>query len=355
MRKSAKMIFFTVFLFLVGFQWTVNAKVICKYSTDGEQDNIILETENDENMLTKASGFANRGTLTKKVTFHDGNGLPLENGNCPTISVYVTRWNADYILYKTKDECEKDQGTCIVNIVGKKGDDSQSTSSNANSRQQYKLKSSTASSCQYVSEPDEAVQLDVTQKSNKLSFSCSVQAAVSTACNVTNSSASIFDNNGTFTCPAYVYATKTLENSSNLSRYKLTIEDSGTEADQDRTEEKDKADGTVNIDDMNGTIGCTGVFGTVDANGNFTEESFGWLIQTALNYIKIAGPILVILLSMIEFIKAILSSDEEAMKKAQSRLVIRIIAVVVLFLLPFLVGEVLKLINGISNPTCGFK
>lgn len=120
-------------------------------------------------------------------------------------------------------------------------------------------------------------------------------------------------------------------------------------------EEKDKENSNVDLNGLNSGIGCEGIFGTTDANGNFTKESFGWLIQTALNYIKIIGPVLVIILSMLEFIKAIATSDEDAMKKAQSRLVVRLIAVVVLFLLPFLVGEVLKLINGLSNPTCGFK
>ena len=104
----------------------------------------------------------------------------------------------------------------------------------------------------------------------------------------------------------------------------------------------------------NGTQSCEGIF-KVDANGNFEENSFGWLLQKMLNYVKIAGPILVILFTMFEFAKAIIISDEEAMKKAQSRLVIRLVAVLALFLLPFLVEQALKLINGLSNPTCFFK
>ncbi len=109
---------------------------------------------------------------------------------------------------------------------------------------------------------------------------------------------------------------------------------------------------SVDISDFQNQQTCEGVFGAVDSDGNFEEESFGWLLQTILNYMKIAGPVLMILFSMFEFIKAIAVSDEETMKKAQSRLVTRIIAVVILFLLPYLVGEILKLINGISNPTC---
>ena len=111
----------------------------------------------------------------------------------------------------------------------------------------------------------------------------------------------------------------------------------------------------VDISTLTNSQKCEGIFGTVDGDGNFQKETFGWLLQKILNYIKIAGPILTILFSMFEFIKAIASSDEESMKKVQSRLVVRIIAVVALFLVPWIVGEALKLINGISNPTCFFK
>ena len=86
-----------------------------------------------------------------------------------------------------------------------------------------------------------------------------------------------------------------------------------------------------------------------------TEGSFGWLLQKILNYIKIAGPILVVLLSALDFIKAVASSEEDAFKKAQSRLVIRLVAALALFLVPTFVELLLGLINGITDPTCGLK
>lgn len=86
-----------------------------------------------------------------------------------------------------------------------------------------------------------------------------------------------------------------------------------------------------------------------------TEGSFGWLLQKLLNYIKIAGPILVVLLSALDFIKAVASSEEDAFKKAQSRLVIRLVAALALFLVPTFVELLLGLINGINDPTCGLK
>lgn len=79
-----------------------------------------------------------------------------------------------------------------------------------------------------------------------------------------------------------------------------------------------------------------------------TEGSVGWILQTILNYIKVLGPIAVVLLSALDFINAILSSDEKAMKEAQSKLIIRLIAAVALFLIPTLVELLMNLINTAS-------
>ncbi len=88
---------------------------------------------------------------------------------------------------------------------------------------------------------------------------------------------------------------------------------------------------------------------------DMSEGKFGWLLQKILNYIKIAGPILVVLLSALDFIKAVASSDENVFKKAQSRLVIRLVAALALFLVPTLVQLLLGLINGITDSSCGLK
>ncbi len=99
------------------------------------------------------------------------------------------------------------------------------------------------------------------------------------------------------------------------------------------------------IIDGNSEIGC-------DVFGIEREGSVGWILQKIFDYIKVIGPILVVLLSAIDFIKAILSSDEKAMKQAQSRLVIRLIAAIALFLLPTLIQLAMSLIN---QATCTLK
>ncbi len=78
---------------------------------------------------------------------------------------------------------------------------------------------------------------------------------------------------------------------------------------------------------------------------NMEEGHIGWILNTILNYVKIIGPILVVLLSSIDFIKAVVGFDEKAMKEAQNKLIIRLVAALGLFLVPTLVQLLLSFIN----------
>ncbi len=85
------------------------------------------------------------------------------------------------------------------------------------------------------------------------------------------------------------------------------------------------------------------------------EESVAWLLQKVLNYIKILGPILVIVLSSFEFAIIIIQSDDSAMAKAQKKLIYRLILVVALFFIPTIVEALLQIFGIVSDPTCGLK
>ena len=104
-------------------------------------------------------------------------------------------------------------------------------------------------------------------------------------------------------------------------------------------------DGSVTLDDLRDDLNsydqvtdCVGILG----NPN-NEDSVAWLLQQILNYIKILGPILVVILSSLDFAKAIIASDDESMKKAEKKLMIRLILAVALFLVPTLVDVMLDL------------
>ena len=90
--------------------------------------------------------------------------------------------------------------------------------------------------------------------------------------------------------------------------------------------------------------------------GNVNDpNSVAWLLQQVLNYIKILGPILVVVLSSVEFAKVIINSDDEAMAKAQKKLITRIILAACLFFIPTLVQAALDLFGFTSDATCGIK
>lgn len=84
------------------------------------------------------------------------------------------------------------------------------------------------------------------------------------------------------------------------------------------------------------------------------ECHIAWFLQKILNYIRILGPIIAIVLSSIDFAKTIISSDDDTMKKAQQKLVKRLILSLFLFLIPTLVDIILNLF-GITSNTGGIR
>ena len=69
------------------------------------------------------------------------------------------------------------------------------------------------------------------------------------------------------------------------------------------------------------------------------------LIYNFLKWMKYIAPALVIILSMLDFIKALAAQDDDAMKKAQQKFTKRLISAVLLFLLPLIIDYVLRIFN----------
>ncbi len=120
----------------------------------------------------------------------------------------------------------------------------------------------------------------------------------------------------------------------------------------------DKED--ISIDDVEGDLDGYNQEQNCDSDssllGNPNDpDSVAWLLQQILNYIRVIGPILVVILSSIEFAKVIIQSDDEAMGKAQKKLINRLILLVALFFIPTLVEVVLQLFGITGDPTCGLK
>ena len=114
---------------------------------------------------------------------------------------------------------------------------------------------------------------------------------------------------------------------------------------------------SVTIDDLredlnsyNQDAECNSILGSTE-----DEESVAWLLQQLLNYIKILGPILVVILSSLDFAKAIITSDDESMKKAEKKLAIRLVLAIALFLIPTLVSVLLDTFGITTDAICGLK
>lgn len=76
-------------------------------------------------------------------------------------------------------------------------------------------------------------------------------------------------------------------------------------------------------------------------------------IANILKWVKYIAPVLVIVLGILDFIKAISAQSEDEMKKAQGKFVKRLIAAALLFLLPFIIQFILERFNMANdNPYC---
>ena len=95
---------------------------------------------------------------------------------------------------------------------------------------------------------------------------------------------------------------------------------------------------------------CKGILGNPD-----NEDSVAWFLVKILNYLRLLGPLMVLVLSSLDFAKAILTSDDESLKKAQSSLITRLILAALLFVLPTLIEVVLDIFGFTSSDVCIFN
>ncbi len=95
-----------------------------------------------------------------------------------------------------------------------------------------------------------------------------------------------------------------------------------------------------------------------DCSGLFTSDALD-IIDTLLNYFRILAPVLLVVLVAVDFGSAVISQDNDAMKKAQSKVFGRAIGVVLTFFVPTIVKIILDLpgvrdaIEIPNDPLCG--
>ena len=109
-----------------------------------------------------------------------------------------------------------------------------------------------------------------------------------------------------------------------------------------------KTDNTNNNSTGSSTIGKTGC--------SLFSKDFIDFMQLILDYIRIIGIALTVVLSIMDYTKTVFSSDDKSNEKANKRFSTRLIVVALLFLIPSVLTFVLKLFNiqGTGeNGTCG--
>lgn len=91
---------------------------------------------------------------------------------------------------------------------------------------------------------------------------------------------------------------------------------------------------------------CEGVFGDPDTSGTVAE-----FLEQILTIMQYAGPILCLVLSVTDFIKAAASQDKDALSKATKTTGKRIALAMVLFFIPLLVDFLFPLLGWYGS--CG--
>lgn len=90
--------------------------------------------------------------------------------------------------------------------------------------------------------------------------------------------------------------------------------------------------------------------------GNVNDpNSVAWLLQKLLDYSRIIGPFLVLILSSLDYVKALISSDDDSIKKSNQKLITRLVLIIALFLLPTLVSFLLNILGFTSHEVCGLQ
>lgn len=99
--------------------------------------------------------------------------------------------------------------------------------------------------------------------------------------------------------------------------------------------------------------GCESVFGQV-VNGKFVDKnSLGYFLQSLFNIVKYVVPIILIVLTVVEFLMAVTSGDKDNITKALKKTYTRLIIVVIIFLVPTILNLLLSFVT--ENGTCGIR
>lgn len=85
------------------------------------------------------------------------------------------------------------------------------------------------------------------------------------------------------------------------------------------------------------------------------DDSVLWLLDKILDYIKIGGPLIVVIMSSIDFAKVITTGDDDKLAKAKKNLFIRLMLAAMLFFIPVLIQVIMSVFGITGDVTCGIS
>ena len=105
---------------------------------------------------------------------------------------------------------------------------------------------------------------------------------------------------------------------------------------------------------LTGSLSTTGDLGANNCDESLfgdinTKDTPAWIINKILKYFRIIAPMIVLVLSALDFAKALISSDDEVMQKNYKKLISRLVLILALYFVPLLVDILLQ----IFGLTCG--
>lgn len=118
----------------------------------------------------------------------------------------------------------------------------------------------------------------------------------------------------------------------------------------DLVDPSDPDDPDSSEDNPYGEATCEGLLGARDSEGNYQEDTTGWLLQKVFDYMKLAAIIMIFAFSAIDYAKAIVDQDADAIKTATIKFGKRLVIGIIIFLLPVLINLILSVID---QSTCG--
>lgn len=286
-----------------------------------------------------------RFTIMGTTVCADGSNCDDKRGNVsstkPSYKCYTCSSSANTIWNYTipKNRCSASEGWVINSKVSEEKNCKCDYGFSCSSRAVCSAKTNWLKKCEYVSMSGEdtvSIYFDkclmqIYAGDEKLSTTCSVVGDSSIArCHDITLEKLLERYNKNGECPLHVYAEKIKITSPHLTAdEKITYSLSGNA-------KLEMFKLQTNDDDVTGSYeDCKSLIG---------EEAFN-LINDIMKWIRIIVPILLIVFGVIDFSGAVFGSKEEDMKKSRDRFIKRILAAVIVFLIPIFINLILELAN----------